>query len=108
MTIFLWNRPYSSVARWPWRTIRHIALDQTAVQFRVLYGPIPTRMISALSEGKTGRFLEYVAVEFAVRHCRRNRMGRCDQNVSSFGAFGLYGLHTDTGRCLVLVYGGDF
>jgi len=65
MTHFFMNRPYSSVAvALAYDTTHRVGPNSRPV-FAFYTGPSYADD-SALSEGKTGRFLEYVAVEFAV------------------------------------------
>jgi len=99
MTHFFMGRPYSSVAGGLGLRYDTSRWTKRPSSFAFYSGPSYADD-PALSEGKSGRFLEYVAVEFAVAAGEEIQWDGVIRMYHRSGAFGLYGLHTDTGSTL--------
>jgi hypothetical protein len=99
VTHFFMSRPYSSVAGGFGIRYDTSRWTKQPSSFAVYSGPSYADD-PALSEGKSGRFLEYVAVEFAVANIGEIRWDGVIRMYHRSGAFGFYGLHTDTGSML--------
>lgn len=98
VTHFFMSRPYSSVAGGLGLRYDTSRWTKQPSSFAFYSGPSyaddPAR-----SEGKSGRFLEYVAVEFASA-IEESQWEGVIRMYHRSGVFGLYGLHADTGSML--------
>ena len=98
-THFFMSRPYSSVGGGLGVRYDTSRWTKQPSSFAVYSGPSYADD-SAVSEGKSGRFLEYVAVEFALANILEMHWDGVIRMYHRSGGFGLYGRHTATGSML--------